>query len=138
MTFSQITTIYLTTLPYIILSLYEFFGCEISAFSREIALLYTINIFHFICGSQWTLSNQTLSSSTKIAPLFFVIAGTISMAIISHGEFISAALLLSILYILQLSYDLSSEIAYCSQRSYKIARIISTAVTLYALGFLIV
>lgn len=138
MTLSQITTIYLTALPYITLAAYQYLGFEITIFLREVALLYTINIFNFICGSQWSLSGQTLSSSTKIAPLLFVIAGTISMLIISHGEFISAALLLSILYILQLGYDLSSEIAYCSQRSYKIARIISTAVVLYALGFLIV
>lgn len=138
MTFSQITTIYLTVLPYIILAIYHYFGFEITTFLREVALLYTINIFNFICGSQWALSAQTLSSNTKIAPLFFVIAGTISMLIISHGEFISAALLLSGLYILQLGYDLSSEISYCSQRSYKTARIISTAVILYALGFLIV
>lgn len=138
MSFSPIITIYLTALPYCFLIGYDYFLFEVSPLMREIFLLYTINIFHFICGSQWALSSQTLGSSSKIFPLIFVIAGTVPMIIMGHGEVVSSSLLLSVLYVLQLGYDLSSEISYCSKTSYKVARAISTALVLYSLAVIIV
>lgn len=137
MSLSQISTIYISIIPYFAATLYHACGFDISLIGRELLFLYTVNVFHFICGSQWALSAQTLSSKSKIIPIVLVVAGILPQLVILHGEFISASFLLGILYILQLSYDLSSEIAYCSQRSYKVARIISTCVICYSLGYLI-
>lgn len=137
MSLSQISTIYVSVLPFVGLMIAQAFGIYPSLFIQELFFLYALNIYHFISGSQWALSSQTLSTRSKLIPVCFVIAGIIPQVIILHGEFISSAFLLSALYLLQLGYDLSSEIAYCSKRSYKIARVLSTVAIVYSLSYVI-
>jgi hypothetical protein len=138
MSFSQNAILYFTIIPHIILIGYKYCDYDINLLTKEIIFLYSVNLFHFFCGAQWVFSEQTLSSKSKIIPLILVVLGTFPMIITLHSKLLSAALLLSILYILQLIYDLSSEISYCSQKNYKIGRVLSTLVILYTLGYLII
>ncbi len=125
--------IYCANIPFLIGVLLSFFGVVLSDTVKFLTICYIANVINWICGYHWNLSMQSLERKTVYVTAAFSCLTLWAMYVAFLKDYKGASYILTAVLSLQIYWDFQPEVTYFISPHVKLARIMSTLMTLYFL-----